>query len=191
MELKMSITWLCRDTLLVLHPWGETLGSDARFHNILGNPGLLDFVRTGEHGRRCSSENPRVCSSYGGSHFCGHWVGSAIALICHWVIHRWTWAVDNDEMNWSRGQEAVLTFRCSVARLTVYDKVRSLEIQRVLTIAMLLLWTDRDQLRQFGHLTRKSYQLLREVFLAGPNGQRSSGGPRIHERLSSKTWDLP
>ena len=63
--------------------------------------------------------------------------------------------------------------------VTVFNKVRSSEIQKSLNIEPLLLRIKRSQLRWFGHLSRMLQERLpKQALFAKANGRRPVGRPR-------------
>ena len=63
--------------------------------------------------------------------------------------------------------------------VTLFNKVRSSEIQKSLNIEPLLLRIKRSQLRWFGHVSRLPQERLpKQALLAKPNGRRPVGRRR-------------
>ena len=63
--------------------------------------------------------------------------------------------------------------------VTLFNKVRSSEIQKPLNIEPLLLRIKRSQLRWFGHLSRLPQERLpKQALLTKANGRRPVGRPR-------------
>ena len=63
--------------------------------------------------------------------------------------------------------------------VTLFNKVRSSEVQKSLNIKPLLLRIERSQLRWFGHASRMPQEgLPKQALVAKANGRRSVGRPR-------------
>uniref|UniRef100_A0A8C6KH39 Reverse transcriptase domain-containing protein n=1 Tax=Nothobranchius furzeri TaxID=105023 RepID=A0A8C6KH39_NOTFU len=83
----------------------------------------------------------------------------------------------------SRIQAAKMSFLRRVARLSLRDRVRSLDIREGLGVEPLLLRIERSHLRWFGHLVRMPPgRLPGEVFRACPAGRGPPGRPRTRWR---------
>jgi len=78
----------------------------------------------------------------------------------------------------SQAQAAHIGFLRKVHEGTLLDRVRSCEIQRLLTVEPLLR-IERSQPRWFGYMSRMPHErLARQDLLAKPTDKRSSGSPR-------------
>ncbi len=90
-----------------------------------------------------------------------------------------------------RIQAAEIGFIRRVAGVSLRDKVRSSVIREGLGVELLLLCTERSQLRSFEHLERMPPdRVLREVFRAHPAERRPCGRPRSKWRgyISALAW---
>ena len=68
--------------------------------------------------------------------------------------------------------------------VTLFNKVRSSEIQKSLSIESFLHLIERSQLRWFGHVSRTPQEkLLKQALLTIANGRRPVGRPKI-------TWTI-
>ena len=72
-----------------------------------------------------------------------------------------------------------LDYKRRIEGVTLFNKVRSSEIQKSRNIEPLLLRIERSQLRWFGHVSKMSQERLPEqALLAKANGRRPVGRPR-------------
>ena len=72
-----------------------------------------------------------------------------------------------------------MRFLRRIEGVTLFNKVRSSEIQKSLNIEPLLLRIERSQLRWFGHVSKMPQERLsKEALLAKANGRRPDGRPR-------------
>ena len=79
----------------------------------------------------------------------------------------------------SQVQACDMKFLRKIERVTLFNKVRSSEIQKSLNIEPLLLQIERSQLRWFGHVSRMPHERLpKQAVLAKANGKRPAGRPR-------------
>ena len=79
----------------------------------------------------------------------------------------------------SQVQAPEMRFLQIIEEVTLFDKVRSSEIQKSLNIEPLLLQIERSQLRWFGHVSRMPQERLpKQALHAKANGRRPVGRPR-------------
>ena len=79
----------------------------------------------------------------------------------------------------SQVQASEMRFVRRIEGVTLFNKVRSSEIQKSLNIEPLLLRSERSQLRWFGHVSRMSQERLpKQALHAKANGRRPVGRPR-------------
>ena len=79
----------------------------------------------------------------------------------------------------SQVQASEMSFLRRIEGVTLFNKVRSSEIQKSLNIKPLLLRIERSQLRWFGHISRMPQQRLpKQALHAKANGRRPVGRPR-------------
>ena len=79
----------------------------------------------------------------------------------------------------SQVQGFKMRFLQKIEGVTLFNKVRSTEIQKSLNIEPLLLRIERSQLRWFGLVSRKLHERLpKQALLAKANGRRPVGQPR-------------
>ena len=75
-------------------------------------------------------------------------------------------------------QASEMRFLRRIERVTLFNKVRSSEIQNSLNIEPLLLRIERSQLRWFGHVSIKPQERLpKHALHAEANGRRPVGRP--------------
>ena len=78
----------------------------------------------------------------------------------------------------SQVQASEMRFLRRIEGVTLFNKVRSYEIQKSLNIEPLLLRIERSQLRWFGHVSRMPQERLpKQALLAKANGRRPVGRP--------------
>ena len=96
----------------------------------------------------------------------------------------------------SQVQASEMRFLRRIEGVTLFNKVRSSEIQKYLNIEPLLLPIERSQLRWFGHVSRKPRERLpKQALLAKANGRRPVGRPRTSwtnytKDLGWNRWDF-
>ena len=79
----------------------------------------------------------------------------------------------------SQVQAFEMRFVQKIEGVTLFNNVRSSEIQKPLEIELLLLRIERSQLRWFGHVCRMPQERLhKQALLAKANGRRPVGRPR-------------
>ena len=79
----------------------------------------------------------------------------------------------------SQVQASEMRFLQKIEGVTLFNKVRSSEIQKSLNIEPLLLRIKRSQLRWFGHVSRMPPERLpKQALLAKANGRKPLGRPR-------------
>ena len=79
----------------------------------------------------------------------------------------------------SQVQESEMRFLRRIETITLFNKVRSSEIQKFLNTEPLLLRIERSQLRWFGHVSKLPQERLpKQALLAKANGRRPVGRPR-------------
>ena len=79
----------------------------------------------------------------------------------------------------SQVQASEMRFLRRIQGVTMFDKVRSLEIRKSLQVEPLLLRIERSQLRWFGHVSRMPQERLpKQVLLEKVKGERPVGRPR-------------
>ena len=79
----------------------------------------------------------------------------------------------------SQLQAYEMRFLHSIEGVTLFDKERSSEIRKSLTIEPLLLGIERSPLKWFRHVSRiHQERLSQQAFLAKANGRRPIGRPR-------------
>ena len=79
----------------------------------------------------------------------------------------------------SQVQASEIRFLRRIEEVTLFNKVRSSEIQKSLNIEPLLLRIERSQLKWFGHVSRMPQERLpKQALLAKANGRRPVGRPR-------------
>ena len=79
----------------------------------------------------------------------------------------------------SQLQASKMSFLLRIKRVTQFNKARSSEIQKSLTIEPLLLLIEKSQLRWLDHLSRMPQERLSmQDLLSKANGKRSVGRPR-------------
>ena len=79
----------------------------------------------------------------------------------------------------SQVQASEMRFLRRIEGVTLFNKVRSSEIQKSLNIEPLLLRIERSQLRWFGHVSRMPQERLpKQALHAKANGRRPVGRPR-------------
>ena len=79
----------------------------------------------------------------------------------------------------SQVQASEIRFLRKIEGVTLFNKVRSSEIRKSLSIEPLLLRIERSQLRWFGHASRMPQERLpKQALLAKANGRRPVGRPR-------------
>ena len=79
----------------------------------------------------------------------------------------------------SQVQASEMRLLRKIEGVTLFNKVRSSEIQKSLNIVPLLLRIERSQLRWFGHVSNVPQErLLKHALLAKANGRRPVGQPR-------------
>ena len=79
----------------------------------------------------------------------------------------------------SQVQASKMRFLRRFEGVTLFNKVRSSEIQKSLNIEPLLLRIERSQLRWFGHVNKMPQERLpKQALLARANGKRPVGRPR-------------
>ena len=79
----------------------------------------------------------------------------------------------------SQVQASEMRFLRRIEEVTLFNKVRSYEIQKSLYIEPLLLRIEKSQLRLFGHVSRMSQKkLTKQALLANENGRRPVGRPK-------------
>ena len=72
-----------------------------------------------------------------------------------------------------------MRFLRRIDEVTLFNEVRSSEIQKSLNIEPLLLRIERSQLRWFGHVSRMAQERLpKQALLAKANGRRPIGRPK-------------
>ena len=72
-----------------------------------------------------------------------------------------------------------MRFLQKIEGVTLFNKVRSSEIQKFLNIKPLLLRIERSQLRRFDHVSRMPQERLpKQALFAKANGRRPVGRPR-------------
>ena len=77
-------------------------------------------------------------------------------------------------------QASETRFLRRIRGVTLFNKVRSSEIGKSLTIEQLFLQIERSQLRWFGHVSKMPQEgLLKQALLAKANGRRPVGRPRF------------
>lgn len=88
-----------------------------------------------------------------------------------------TWILT--ERTRSRVQAAEMRFLRRIVGVTRMDRIRNTSIREALDLEPLLLFTEKSQLRWFGHVLRMGPdRLARQVFQATPDGRRPVGRPR-------------
>ena len=96
----------------------------------------------------------------------------------------------------SQVQASEMRLLRKIEGVTLFNKVRSSEIQKSLYIEPLLLRIERSQLRWFGHVSRMPQERLpKQALLAKANGRRPVGRVRGQdqglENVSSRTYSRP
>ena len=79
----------------------------------------------------------------------------------------------------SQVQASEMRFLRRIERVTLFNKMRSSEIQKSLNIEPLLLRIERSQLRWFGHVSRMPQERIPiQALLVKAKGRRPVGRPR-------------
>ena len=79
----------------------------------------------------------------------------------------------------SQVQASEMRFLRKIEGVTLFNKVRSSETRKSLSIEALLLRIERSRQRWFGHVSRMSQERLpKQALLAKANGRRPVGRPR-------------
>ena len=92
----------------------------------------------------------------------------------------------------SQVQASEMRFLRRIQGVTMFDKVRSLEIRKSLQVEPLLLRIERSQLRWFGHVSRMPQERLpKQVLLEKVKGERPVGRPRTRwlDQMEDLAWD--
>ena len=96
------------------------------------------------------------------------------------------------ERVWSQVQASEMRFLRRIEGVTLFNKVRSSEIQKSLNFGPLLLRIERSRHRWFGHISRMSQERLpKQALLANANGRRPVGGPRTRwtNYIKDRGWN--
>ena len=92
----------------------------------------------------------------------------------------------------SQVQASEMRFSRRIEGVTLFNKVRSSEIQKSLNIEPLLLRIERSQLRWFGHVSRMPQERLpKQALLAKANGRRLVERPRTRwtDHIEDLGWN--